>query len=179
MPQPVSAHPAAFKDLIDTWFPTGREIWRYDRKLPDGLRLCCNASNPGLAMHRNRLFMATRDTHLVALDRRTGAVIFDVTIDATDRGYSASAAPLIVRDNIIVGISGGEFASRGFLAGYDVTTGKRRWRFWTVPGPGTPGRETWPSELRVKSMEPHPRADADVPRYAEFAAIADVIGRGS
>ena len=128
---------------------TGREIWRYERRLPavaGGLRLCCNASNRGLAIHDDRLFMATLDAHLVALDRRTGAVLFDVAIEEVSRGYSASAAPLVIRDKVIVGISGGEFVSRGFLDAYDVNTGERAWRFWTVPRPGEPGSETWPAE---------------------------------
>ena len=128
---------------------TGREIWRYERKLPavaGGLRLCCNASNRGLAIHGDRLFMATLDAHLVALDRRTGAVLFDVAMGEVSRGYSASAAPLVIRDKVIVGIPGGEFVSRGFLDAYDVSTGERAWRFWTVPRPGEPGSETWPAE---------------------------------
>lgn len=126
---------------------TGQDIWRYDRELPKGLRLCCNASNRGLAMHGDRLFLATLDAHLVALDRHTGAVLFDVAVDETDRGYSATAAPLVVHDKVIVGISGGEFASRGFLDAYDAESGRRLWRFWTVPGPGEPGSETWPPDV--------------------------------
>ena len=92
--------------------------------------------------------MATLDAHLVALDRHTGAILlFDVAIDETDRGYSATAAPLVVKQKVIVGISGGEFASRGFLDAYDVATGERQWRFWTVPSPGEPGSETWPPDV--------------------------------
>jgi alcohol dehydrogenase (cytochrome c) len=125
---------------------SGREIWRYTRQLPGELRLCCNASNRGFAMHGDRLFMATLDAHLVALDRRTGAVLFDVVIDKPEGGYSGSAAPLVVGDKVVVGISGGEFASRGFLDAYDVQTGARRWRFWTVPLAGEQGSETWPAD---------------------------------
>jgi len=126
---------------------TGKEIWRYDRVLPKGLPLCCNASNRGLALRGDRVFMATLDAHLVALHRKTGAVLFDVAIDDRQQGYSASAAPLVIRDMVIVGISGGEFSSRGFLDAYDALTGARKWRFWTVPGPGERGSETWPDEL--------------------------------
>jgi alcohol dehydrogenase (cytochrome c) len=124
---------------------SGKPLWTYERQLPSGLRLCCNSSNRGLAIHANYLYMETLDAHLVALDRRTGTVHFDVEIDQNVRGYSGNAAPLIVGDKVIVGISGGEFASRGFLDAYDVETGARRWRFWTIPAEGEPGSETWPA----------------------------------
>jgi alcohol dehydrogenase (cytochrome c) len=101
-------------------------------------------------MHGNRLFLATLDAHLVALDKRTGAVLFDVPIEEKGLGYSGTAAPLVVKDMVIVGIAGGEFASRGFLDAYDVDTGARRWRFWTIPAAGEPGSETWPADTTVR-----------------------------
>jgi alcohol dehydrogenase (cytochrome c) len=125
---------------------TGRQIWRYDRQLPDVLNLCCNASNRGLAIRGDRLFMETLDAHLVALDRHTGAVIFDVPMASVTRGYSGTAAPLVVGDLVIAGISGGEFVARGFIDAYDADTGERRWRFWTVPDAGQRGGHTWPRD---------------------------------
>ena len=77
---------------------------------------------------------------------KTGKVVWDVEIADYKQGYASTPAPLIVKDKIIVGIAGGEFAIRGFLDAYDVNTGKRAWRFWTIPAPGEPGSETWPAD---------------------------------
>ncbi len=122
---------------------TGRSIWRYRRGLPGQLSLCCGAVNRGFAVYKDRLYMATLDAHLVALDQKTGNVVWDVVIDDHKRGYTATAAPLIVKDKVIVGIAGAEFGTRGFLDAFDVETGERAWRFWTVPEPGEPGGDTW------------------------------------
>jgi alcohol dehydrogenase (cytochrome c) len=133
---------------------TGRQIWRYDRELPDDLNLCCNASNRGLAIRGDRLFMETLDAHLLALDRHTGAVVFDVPMASVTRGYSGTAAPLVVGDLVIAGISGGEFVARGFIDAYDADTGEQRWRFWTVPPAGERGGNTWPGGDAVRAGGP-------------------------
>jgi alcohol dehydrogenase (cytochrome c) len=122
---------------------TGRQIWSYRRNLPDRLNLCCGAVNRGFGVLGNRLYLATLDAHLVALDMKTGAVIWDVVIDDYRRGYTATAAPLVVKDKIVVGIAGAEYGIRGFIDAFDAATGKRAWRFWTVPAPGEPGGDTW------------------------------------
>ena len=122
---------------------TGRQLWRYERDLPDRLPLCCGRVNRGLAVLGDRLYLGALDAHLVALDTRSGAMIWDVEVADHRAGYSITAAPLAVRDKIIVGIAGGEYGIRGFLDAYDAKTGERVWRFYTVPGPGEPGHETW------------------------------------
>jgi alcohol dehydrogenase (cytochrome c) len=126
---------------------TGRLIWRYQRPVPEGLKACCGRVNRGLAVHGDRVFMATLDAYLVALDMKTGNVVWETQIADYRQGYASTGAPLIVKDKIITGIAGGEFAIRGFLDAYDMNTGKQAWRFWTVPAPGEPGSETWPKEL--------------------------------
>jgi alcohol dehydrogenase (cytochrome c) len=123
---------------------SGRTIWRYRRELPDDLKLCCGAINRGFAALGDRLFMATLDAHLIALDMKTGGVLFDVELANYKDGYSATVAPLVVKDKVIVGIAGAEYGIRGFIDGYDTQTGKRAWRFYTVAGPGDPGAKTWP-----------------------------------
>jgi alcohol dehydrogenase (cytochrome c) len=125
---------------------TGRQIWRFQRPVPDGVRACCGMVNRGLAIYGDRVFMATLDAYLVALDIKTGKVVWETQIADYKVGYASTGAPLIVKDKIITGIAGGEFAIRGFLDAYDVNTGKQVWRFWTVPAPGEPGSETWPKE---------------------------------
>ena len=123
---------------------TGRQIWRYRRPLPPGLPTgAANPSNRGFAAHGDRLFMSTLDGHLLAFDRNTGRVLFDVVVDDFKAGHALIAAPLIVRDKVIVGNSGGDFPTRGFIDAYDPRTGARVWRFYTIPGPGEPGSETW------------------------------------
>jgi alcohol dehydrogenase (cytochrome c) len=91
----------------------------------------------------DRLFMTTIDAHLVALDMRTGGVLYDVEIIDYKAGYSATVAPLVVKDKVIVGVAGAEYGIRGFIDAYDAQTGKRAWRFYTVAKPGEPGGSTW------------------------------------
>ena len=123
---------------------SGRSIWRYRRNLPEDLKLCCGAVNRGFAVVGDRLFMTTLDAHLVSLDMKTGTPLFDVELMDYKLGYSATVAPLVVKDKVIVGVAGAEYGIRGFIDAYDVNTGRRAWRFFTVAGPGDPGARTWP-----------------------------------
>ena len=97
----------------------------------------------------HRLFMVTLDAHLLAFDRATGRILWDIVLADYKIGYSATLAPLVIDGKVIVGISGGEYPTRGFLDAYDPQTGKRLWRFYTVPNPGEPGSETWPPSADV------------------------------
>ena len=123
---------------------SGRQIWRYRRELPDELVLCCGPVNRGFAVLGDRLFMSTLDAHLIALDMTTGAVIYDVTLEDYKHGYSATVAPLVVKDKVILGIAGAEYGIRGFIEAFDAQTGKKIWRFYTVAGPEEFGGNTWP-----------------------------------
>src|SRR6266571_5106277 len=91
---------------------TGREIWRYRRTLPDLLRVCCGQVNRGFGILGDLLYMGTLDAHLIALDRKTGAVVWDVTVEEPRNGYAITVAPLVVQDKVIVGAAGGDFATR-------------------------------------------------------------------
>jgi alcohol dehydrogenase (cytochrome c) len=124
---------------------TGKVIWHYQRKLPIDLRVCCGMVNRGFAISGDRLFMTTLDAHVMAIDRKTGAPIWDVPLADYRLGYSSTVAPLVVKDKLIVGMAGGELATRGFLDAYSLETGKRLWRFNTIPAPGEPGGNTWPA----------------------------------
>ena len=124
---------------------TGRPFWSYRRDLPPDLTYGAQAPvNRGFAMLDHRLFMVTLDAHLLAFDRSTGRVLWDIVLADYKIGYAATLAPLVLDGKVIVGISGGEYPTRGFLDAYDPHTGKRLWRFHTVPNPGEPGSETWP-----------------------------------
>ncbi len=92
------------------------------------------------------LYMATIDARLVALDARDGQVLWSVEVAKPASGYSMTLAPLVVKDKVVIGVAGGEFGIRGFLAAHDAATGKEVWRFYTIPAPGEPGNETWPGD---------------------------------
>ncbi len=129
---------------------TGRPYWQYRRELPPDLTYGAQAPvNRGFGMLDNRLFMVTLDAHLLALDRATGAIVWDVVLADYKIGYSATLAPLVIDGKVIVGISGGEYPTRGFLDAYDPKTGARLWRFSTIPAAGEPGSETWPASADV------------------------------
>jgi alcohol dehydrogenase (cytochrome c) len=122
---------------------TGRQYWRYDHELPDDLRICCGRNNRGVAILGETLYMSTLDAHLVAIDARTGNLRWDVEVADYSKGYSKTAAPLIVKDMVVTGIAGGEFGIRGFIDAYDAETGEQVWRTYAVAGPGDPNVSTW------------------------------------
>lgn len=122
---------------------SGRPIWLYQRQLPGDIRPCCGRVNRGLAVLENKVYMGTLDAHVIALDAKTGSVIWDVAAVDYKLGYSFTLAPLAVKNLIVLGVSGGEYGIRGFVDAYDAETGQRKWRFYTIPGPGEPGHESW------------------------------------
>jgi alcohol dehydrogenase (cytochrome c) len=122
---------------------TGRPVWTYRRPAAKGVAGCCGPVNRGGALLGDTLFTTTFDGRLLALDARSGTLRWEIPVVDPATGHSLTAAPLAVKDKVIVGISGGEFGIRGFLDAYDANTGARVWRLWTVPGPGEPGHETW------------------------------------
>jgi len=125
---------------------SGRPIWQYQRALPVDIRPCCGRVNRGLAILGDKVFLGTLDAHVIALDAKTGSVVWDVTTVDYRKGYSITLAPLMIKNLVIIGVSGGEYGIRGFIDAYDAATGERKWRFYTVPGPGEPGNETWEGE---------------------------------
>ena len=122
---------------------TGGRYWRYEHELPDDLRICCGRNNRGVAILGETLYMSTLDAHLVAIDARTGNLVWNREVADHRAGYSKTAAPLIVRDQVVTGIAGGEYGIRGFLDSYDAETGAQEWRAWTIPGPDHPDNRTW------------------------------------
>src|SRR5579862_2974550 len=121
----------------------GRTVWRYTRRLPNVASHCTVMTNRGFGILGDRLYMATLDTHLVSLDAKTGSVIWDVTVDDYQKGFSITHAPLALDGKIIVGVTSGECALTGFIDAYDAATGKRLWRVHSIAQPGDPARATW------------------------------------
>jgi alcohol dehydrogenase (cytochrome c) len=126
---------------------TGRTLWHYSRPVTNGL--IDDASqhhNRGVGIWHNRVYMETDNAHLLCLDARSGHLVWDVAYTDGNRNYGATSAPLVVKNKVLVGTSGGDDGVRGFVAAYDAETGKEAWRFWTIPGPGEFGSSSWPGE---------------------------------
>ncbi|MBP8133672.1 MAG: PQQ-binding-like beta-propeller repeat protein [Zoogloea sp.] len=162
---------------------TGKQVWRYEHKLGTSI-YCCGPNNRGVAIHGPHVYMGTLDSRLVALDRMTGEVLWDIEVADPAYGYSITHAPLIIGDNVIVGVSGGEYGIRGHVTAYNAMTGEQTWRWYSIPAPkGDPTFDpiapngwwgTWPT---------HTADGADLNRgvaaeKADSAKYADAWTRG-
>jgi len=126
---------------------TGRTVWHYTRPITEGL--VDDASqhhNRGVGVWHSRIYMETDNAHLLCLDARSGHLIWEVAYAVGNRNYGATSAPLVVKDKVLVGTSGGDDGVRGFLAAFDAESGRESWRFWTIPAPGEFGSASWPGE---------------------------------
>ncbi|HTA72441.1 MAG TPA: PQQ-dependent dehydrogenase, methanol/ethanol family [Bryobacteraceae bacterium] len=122
---------------------TGRLFWSYAYTPEPEARPCCGRINRGLAILGDTLFMGTIDAHLIAIDAKNGKPLWNTKVAEAASGYALTHAPLVVKDKVIVGTAGGEYGIRGFIAAYNIRTGKEVWRFHNIPEPGEPGHETW------------------------------------
>jgi alcohol dehydrogenase (cytochrome c) len=130
---------------------TGRIVWHYARPMTEGL--IDDASehhNRGVALWHSRVYMETDNAHLLCLDARSGNLLWDVAYTDGNKNYGATSAPLLVKGKVIVGTSGGDDGVRGFVSAYDAQSGKLAWHFWTIPGPGEPGLESWPGSAYLR-----------------------------
>jgi alcohol dehydrogenase (cytochrome c) len=130
-------------DVVALDAATGEIKWLYSYSPSRDARPCCGKVNRGVAILGNTLYMATIDAHLVAVNAQTGELVWDKEVAKAQSGYAMTHAPLIVKDKVIVGAAGGEYGIRGFIAAFDAATGNEAWRFYTIPGKGEPGNETW------------------------------------
>jgi alcohol dehydrogenase (cytochrome c) len=127
---------------------TGKQLWHYARAVSEGLIDDASGHiNRGVAVLGTRVYMETDNAHLLCLDALSGEMIWDVAYATGNKNYGATSAPLIVKDKVLVGTSGGDDGVRGFVAAYDAQTGKEAWRFWTIPGPGEHGSQSWPGDM--------------------------------
>jgi alcohol dehydrogenase (cytochrome c) len=127
---------------------TGRIIWHYARPVTEGLiDDAAQHHNRGVGVWHSRVYMLTDNAHLLCLDARSGHLLWDVPYIDGNKNYGATSAPLVVKDKVLVGTSGGDDGVRGFVAAIDAESGRLAWRFWTIPGPGEPGSSSWPGDL--------------------------------
>ncbi|MFP8870996.1 MAG: PQQ-binding-like beta-propeller repeat protein, partial [Myxococcota bacterium] len=135
---------------------TGRELWRYDPKVPGwkARDACCDVVNRGVAVWKGRVYVGALDGRLIALDAATGALVWQVQTTDITKQYTITGAPRVVKDLVIIGNGGADFGARGYFTAYDAATGEQRWRFYTVPASKTGPHEhkeliaaakTWPA----------------------------------
>ena len=123
---------------------TGTILWRYRRPRPQGA-IVPHEVNRGVALYGDKVYVCAGEAVLVALDAKTGTEVWTSVIADNKSGYYTTLAPLIAGGKALVGASGREYGIRGFVAAFDVETGKEAWRTFTVPAPGEPGSDTWPA----------------------------------
>jgi alcohol dehydrogenase (cytochrome c) len=130
-------------DIFAVDATNGQIKWAYSYSPSRDARPCCGRVNRGVAIVGNTLYMATIDAHLVAVNATDGKLLWDIEVAKAASGYALTHAPLVIKDKVIVGTAGGEYGIRGFIAAYNATTGKEMWKFYTIPGKGEKGNETW------------------------------------
>ena len=157
-------------DIVALDARTGRVYWVYRYPTSPDHLACCGANNRGVAVLGDKVFMATLDAHVVAIDATTGAELWRVEVADMRVAYAFTLAPLAVDGKIIVGTTGGDQGIRGFIAALDAETGEEVWRFYTIPGPGEPGHETW------EPCPPNPETYCDPEAWKHGGAAAWLTG---
>lgn len=134
-------------DVLALDAKTGDLIWEYRANLEQDITtVCCGWTSRGVAIGEGKVFVGRLDARLVALDQKTGEVIWDTHIDEWEKGHTITNAPLYYDGKVYTGISGGEYGIRGYVAAYDAKYGRELWKFYTIPGPGEFGHDTWPQD---------------------------------
>jgi alcohol dehydrogenase (cytochrome c) len=142
-------------DVVALNAATGAVLWTYRHKPAEGTRNpCCGNVSRGVAILGDKVYLGTLDAMLIAINARTGEEVWKTTVGDYKQAYSITHAPLAVKDKILVGVAGGEYGIRGFIAAYDANSGKQVWRFNTVPGPGEPGANTWAGDSYLHGGAP-------------------------
>jgi PQQ-dependent dehydrogenase (methanol/ethanol family) len=124
---------------------TGKTKWAYQPDLPNDYfaTVCCGLDNRGVAYADGKVFFGTLDAKLIALDAETGKKLWTARVANYRDGYAITTVPLVYKNLVVTGMSGGEYGVRGFIAAYDQNTGSQVWKTYTIPGPGEPGNESW------------------------------------
>jgi alcohol dehydrogenase (cytochrome c) len=133
-------------ELLAFQASSGKPLWSYTHDLSNvGLRtVCCDVVNRGVALYGGNVYMTTLDNYVIAFEAKTGKIAWKTQMAPADLGNAMTLAPMALKGHIIVGISGGEYGARGFIASLDAKTGAQEWKTYTVPEPNQPGGDTWP-----------------------------------
>jgi len=154
---------------------TGEEFWHYKHKMGPITTFCCGPNNRGVAIENDRMFMGTLDAKLVALDAKTGKLLWETQIADPEKGYSETMAPAVVDGKVIIGTNGGEYGIRGFVKAFDAKDGKLLWTFYTIPEKGHEG--VWnPKDATGRDM--HRNIDAEKAALAKDASFYQTLGGG-
>jgi quinohemoprotein ethanol dehydrogenase len=126
---------------------SGKTIWQYEGNLDQSINtVCCGWTSRGVAIGDGRVYLGKLDGNLVALDAHSGQEVWSAAVGDWRKGETITSAPLYYEGLVVTGISGGEFGVRSRVTAYDAETGKLVWRFYTIPGPGEVGHDTWPQD---------------------------------
>ena len=154
---------------------TGEEYWHYKHKMGPITTFCCGPNNRGVAIEGDRLFMGTLDAKLVALDAKTGKLLWETQIADPEKGYSETMAPAVVDGKVLIGTNGGEYGIRGFVKAFDAKDGKLLWTFYTIPEKGHEG--VWAvNDATGRNM--HRNIDAEKAAFAKDASFYQTLGGG-
>ncbi|TCG04833.1 quinonprotein alcohol dehydrogenase [Paraburkholderia steynii] len=143
---------------------TGKEFWHYKHKMGPVTTFCCGPNNRGVAISGDRLYMGTLDSKLVALDAKTGNVLWQTQIADPDQGYSETMAPVVVDGKVLIGTNGGEYGIRGFVKAFDANSGQLLWTFYTIPESGQEG--VWATK-DATGRDEHRNIDAEKKQLAD------------
>ncbi|MGH8315048.1 MAG: pyrroloquinoline quinone-dependent dehydrogenase [Steroidobacterales bacterium] len=154
---------------------TGEEYWHYKHKLGPIVTVCCGNNNRGVAIAEGKLYMGTIDAKLVALDAKTGKLLWETQIADPDKGYSDTMAPVVVDGKVIIGTNGGEYGIRGFVKAFDAKDGKLLWTFYTIPEKGHEG--VWAKD-DATGRDEHRNIDAEKAAFAKDGSFYQQLGGG-
>ena len=154
---------------------TGKQFWHYKHKMGPVTTFCCGPNNRGVAISGGKIFMGTLDARLVALDAKTGNVLWNVEIADPEKGYSETMAPTVVDNKVLIGTNGGEYGIRGFVKAFNADDGKLVWTFYTIPEKGHEG--VWaPNDLTGRNMKRDIAAEKAA--FAKDSSFWQTLGGG-
>jgi alcohol dehydrogenase (cytochrome c) len=154
---------------------TGQEFWHYKHKMGPVTTFCCGPNNRGVAVAGGKLYMGTLDAKLVALDAKSGKLLWETEIADPEKGYSETMAPTVVEGKVLIGTNGGEYGIRGFVKAFDADTGKLIWTFYTIPEKGYEG--VW-AKTDATGRDMHRDIAAEKDAFAKKSDFYETLGGG-
>jgi alcohol dehydrogenase (cytochrome c) len=154
---------------------TGKQFWHYKHKMGPITTFCCGPNNRGVAIHGGHLYMGTLDAKLVALNAKTGKLLWETQIEDPEKGYSETMAPTVVEDKVLIGTNGGEYGIRGFVKAFDTRSGKLLWTFYTIPEKGHEG--VW-AKTDATGRDMKRDIQAEKAAFAKDASFYQTLGGG-